>query len=350
MKKIVKIIIAIVVVALLIVAAVKTVKAKKAAEAKIPVAKTYPIVAKSYTPKLAHVRLTLPYLAVVGNDADIVVSSRIAGRVEWIKKSGSRVKKGEEIARLDTTDIEGNIQSTRAEIEAARISLSNLLRTHKRTKELLAVGGASIEQSQKESTMIAAARAKIDALREKLKALQNNLSYAQIKAVTDGVVSKTFASEGAMAMPGKPLLQIAAQGKTNYLLMRIPGSVPVKGVLFHGKRYDVQPLGSTFNGLPEYKVYVDDTALTSGDRVEASVVVFDGEGIRLPFDAVLNRDDADYVLKVAGDHAEPFKVHIVQSGEEGLVVQENIADQKLVLAKPDILLRLTSGYALRIKE
>ncbi len=350
MKKIVKIIIAVVVVALLIVAAVKTIKAKKAAQAKIPVAKTYPIVAKAYTPKVSQVRLTLPYLALVGNDADIMVSSRIAGRIEWIKKSGSKVKKGEEIARIDTTDIEGNIRAVRSEIEAAKISLGNLLQTHKRTKELLDVQGASIEQYQKESTMIAAARAKIDALRQKLKALENNLSYAQIRAVTDGVVSKTFVSEGAMAMPGKPLLQIAAQGKTNYLLVRVPGSVPIKGVMFRGKRYNAEALGSSFNGLLEYKVYVDDPALTSGDRVEASVVVYEGEGIKLPFDTILDRDGKSFVLKAEGKRAQPEEVHVLQSGEEGVVIKENIAGQKLVLAKPDILLRLTSGYALHIKE
>ncbi len=350
MKKIVKIIIAVVVVALLIVAAVKTIKAKKAAQARIPVAKTYPIVAKTYTPKLSGVRLTLPYLAVVGNDADIMVSSRIAGRIEWIKKSGSRVKKGEEIARIDTTDIEGNIRAVRSEIDAAKISLANLLQTHRRTKALLDVQGASIEQYQKESTMIAAARAKIDALRQKLRALENNLSYAQIRAVTDGVVSKTFVSEGAMAMPGKPLLRIAAQGKTNYLLVRVPGSVPIKGVLFRGKRYNAEALGSSFNGLPEYKVYVDDPALTSGDRVEASVIVYEGKGIKLPFDTILDRDGKSYVLRVAGDRAEPEAVHVVQSGEEGVVIREDLSGQKLVLAKPDILLRLTSGYALQIKE
>ena len=350
MKKIVKIVIIIAVIALIVVAAVKTIKAKKAKAAQIPAAKIYPIVAKTFTPALSDVTLTLPYLATVGNDADILVSSKIAARVEMIKKSGKTVKKGDLVAMLDTTDIKAAIQSVRGDIRAAKISLQNLLQTHKRTKELLAVQGASIEQYQKEQSMIASAKAGLDTLRHKLQSLQNNLSYAQIKAPVDGVVSKTFVSEGATAMPGRALLQINARGKANYLLVRTPGNISVKGVRFGSKIYPAHSLGSTYHGLQEYKVYVDADDLISGDRVEVSVVLYRGKGIRLAFDTLLDRDGKSYVLKAEGDHAVPQEVHILQSGEEGVVVKENLAGEKLVLAKPDILLRLVSGYALKTEE
>ena len=350
MKKIVKTLIILGVVALLIIAGVKIIKTKKAAAAKIPTAKIYPVITKAYIPKMQDVTLTLPYLTLVGNDADIMVSSRIAARVEKIKTSGQKVKKGELIATLDTTDIRGNIHSVKSQIRAAKIGLQNLIQTHKRTKELLAVQGASIEQSQKESTMIASTRAQLNALEQKLHTLNNNLSYAKIKAVTDGVVAKTFVTEGSTAMPGKPLLKLSAHGKSNYLLVRAPGNIKVQGVLFRGKVYEAQPLGSSFNGLLEYKVYVDANDLTSGDRVEASVVIYHSDAIKLPFDAVLNRDGKSYVLKIEGNKATPVQVHIVESGEEGIVIKENLQGKKIVIAKPDILLKLTSGYALSIKE
>jgi len=351
MKKVIKIVVFLLLVALLIVGAVKIIKKKKAEAAQIPTAKIYPIVAKTMVAKTSDVTLTLPYLATVGNDVDIQILSRFPARVEFIKKSGSSVKKGERIATLDTTDIQSNIRTIRSQISAAKVTLDNLLRTHKRTKELLAVQGASIEEYQKESSMIAAARAKLDALHQKLHELDNALSYAQITAPVSGVIAKTFVTAGSMAMPGKPLLKISARGaNSSYLIVRAPDSVPIKGVLFEGKMYDALPLGSTFHGLHEYKVYVEAANLNSGERVEVSVVVYHGKGIKLPFDAVLNRNNKSYVLEAETNHAVPVEVQITQSGEEGIVTQSDIEGMQIVVAKPDILLRLVSGYALKIKE
>ncbi len=351
MKKTVKIVLLLVIVALLIIAGVSIIKKKKAEAAKVPAAIIYPIVSKVISPKVGDVTLTLPYLAVVGNDADIMVASKLPARVEMIKKSGEKVKKGELIAKLDTTELLSNIESIKGQISAAKIALANLIQTHKRTKKLLAVGGASIEQSQKEASLIAATKAKVSALKEKLRALNNNLSaYAQIVSPVDGVVSKAFATVGAMEMPGKPLLQISAEGgKNNYLLVRAPGNVNVKGVIFRGKSYAAHALGSSFHGLLEYKVYVDAGKLTSGDREEVSVVIYHDKAILLPFDAVLNRDGKSYVLVAKEKKAEPQEVHILESGEEGVVIKENIEGKKIVLAKPDILLKLVSGYALKVK-
>jgi len=350
MKKVLKILIILAVIALLIVAAVKTIQKKKAQAANIPTAKIYPVVVKAMQPKLSEVTLTLPYLATVGNDADIIVASKLPARVVSIKKSGAKVRKGERVATLDTTDIQSNIQSIESQIRAAKITLNNLIQTHRRTKELLAVQGASIEQSQKEASQIAAARAKLDSLYQKLHELRNQLSYAQIIAPVDGVIAKTFASEGAVAMPGKPLLQISAKGgKSSYLLVRAPGNIDVMGVVFEGKRYAAQALGSTFHGLHEYKVYVDTDTLTSGDRVEVSVVVYSGKAVKLPFDALLNRDGKNYILVIDGNHARAKEVHLIESGEEGAAVKEHIEGEKIVVAKPDILLKLVSGYALKVE-
>ena len=336
MKKGLKIVIALAVVAGLVIGGVRLVKAKRAQEAKEMPAKVYPIVVKSMVPKKAPVKLTLPYLAETHNETDVTLSSRIASRVEQIVKSGAHVKKGQIVATLDTTDLTANI-------EALKISLANMLKSHARTKALYRVKGASIEQLQKEESEIAS-------LRAKLKAAQNQLSYATITSPIDGTVAKTMAAVGDVTMPGKPLVQISAETGFS-LLVRTPQDINPKAVLFGGKEYMLHPLGSTLRGLKEYKAFVNDiSGLSSGERVEVNVVVFEENAIMLPFDAVLDRNGKTFVLEAEKNHAKAIPVHIVQSGEEGVVVKENIAGKKIVVAKPDILLKLTSGYALKVKE
>ncbi len=335
MKKILKLLIVIVVIALLAALGVRAIKAKKAREAKTPTAKAYDVVVKTqhFTPK--PVKLTLPYLSLVQNEDSVKVASRIAARITSIKKSGEKVKKGEIVAKLDTTDIQ-------AKIDALNISLKNLYQTHKRTEALYRVKAASIEQLQNEESKIAS-------LKAQLASLKNQLSYAQIISPVDGVVSKALVSEGSVAMPGKPLLEISSN-RGYSLLVRLPQNESAKSIIYQGKSYHLHDLHSTFHGLHEYKAYVDSKGLSSGELVDVTVVLMDKTATLLPFDAILNRGDKNFVL-IAKDHkAEPKEVHILQSGEEGVILKEDISGQNLVIAKPDIMLKLLGGASLRAEK
>ena len=334
----------------IIIAGVALIKIRKSKENKLPIAKSYAMVVSTITPKLSEVQLTLPYIGLIENDADVVLSTKIAERVEYLKASGSKVKKGDIIAKLDGTDIRSNLNSVEAQINATTTALNNLKSTHKRTLELLAVKGASIEQSQNEESQIASLEAQLESLKQKRNEAKNMLSYAEITAPVSGTISKTMVNIGDLAMPGHPVATINAQNGY-FLLVRVPADLNVSAVQYKGQQYDAIPLNSTFNGLAEYKVNLSDQNLTTGSREQVDVVIFDGEGIKLPHDAILNRNGKTYVLLVKGDKAESQEVNILQSGEDGLVVDnKDILNQQLVVAKQDVLLRLASGSLLKIKN
>ncbi len=337
------------VIVVIVLAAILKVKSAKSREDKIPPAKEYSVVVSTITPQLKDVELTLPYLALTKNDKDVKLASRIMGRVNWIKASGSSVKRGEVIARLDNTSVMAGIESTKAQIEAMETALNNLESTHKRTLELLKVKGASIEQSQAEESKIAELKSKVESLKQKLNDLKNTLTYAIIKSPVDGRISQTMVNKGDMATPGRPVVSVSAKNGF-YLLVRVPTDLKINGVKWDGKFYDAVPLNSTFNSLAEYKVYVDKDGLTTGDRVEVNVVVFKGNGLMLPFDAVLNRNGKSYVLVIDGDKANAHEVKIVETGEQGVVVSNHeLIGKDIVVAKQDILLKLLTGVSLKVK-
>ena len=97
--------IVIIVVVIIILLGIFAVKRAKSREENKPVAKQYPVVVRTIKPVETNVRLTLPYLAIAQNDKDVNVASKIAARIRSIKPSGSRVKRGEIIARLDNVSI-----------------------------------------------------------------------------------------------------------------------------------------------------------------------------------------------------------------------------------------------------
>jgi len=348
-KRVVAITVIAVIVGMLTRGAITKIKEAKAADKANLVAKVYPVVVKTFMPKKDFVILTLPYLSEIHNDKDVMLSSKVAGRIIKSAKSGVSVKKGDIIAKIDTTAIKSQLKATKKQIEALKISLQNFQKTHNRTLSLLKIRGASIEQSQKEESKIASLEAKLSALEEKVLGLENTLSYGIIKSPVDGVVSKVFVSKGSMSMPGHKIASISSKNGF-YLLLRVPGNVRVKGVKYHNEILDAIPLKSTFRGLTEYKVYVNDKNLISGDKIQVDVVVFKGNGILLPFDCVLNRNGKTYVLEVEKNKAVAREINIVQSAEQGVVTLDDIEDKKIVVAKPDILLKLLSGYKLAIKH
>lgn len=349
MSNIVKIGIGVAVAAALVVGGAKAIQIARAKDANVPKAKIYPVIVSQMRPASSHVQLTLPYLAEVGNDKDVEIAARIAARVLSIKPSGSPVKKGELIVTLDTTEIQSSLAALKDEIQATSITLKNLNKTHQRTLELLKVKGASIEESQKEESAIAGNQASLNALRQKKIELNNALSYATITSPVNGVIAKTFVSKGALSTPSRPLVAISAKNGF-YLKVRVPSDLSIEDVRLAEKTHKAVALGSTLNGLAEYKVYIDDGRLTTGDRVEVDVVAYDQAGILLPFDAILDIDGKSYVLEIAQDNAVAKEVHILQSGQEGVVVGEDLEGKKIVVAKSDILLKLTSGYRLKVKE
>jgi biotin carboxyl carrier protein len=336
--------------AILVAAGAAALRMAQARDAAAPTAASYAMVVSTFKPELTQVTLTLPYLAQVQNDQDVILASKIAARIEFLKRSGSSVNKGDLIARLDNASIKSSLQSVDAQVIAQKTALKNLQATHKRTRELLAVKGASIEQAEMEESKIAEAESKVEALNQNVNDLRNMLTYASITSPVSGMISKTMVNVGDMSMPGQPIAVINARGGS-YLKLSVPADVKVVGVSMNNQHYEAIPLNSTFNSLAEYKVYVEGLTLTSGERVEVDVEVFNGKAIKLPFDAILNRNGKSYVFEKLGDKAVPREISILQTGEDGAVIANaDLAGRDLVVEKQDILLRILSGVSLKVKE
>ncbi len=360
MKKAIKISIFLLIIALLVIGAVRLVKKKKAQESAIPIAKEYAVLVKTMTPKKKHILLTTPYLALVKSDHDVRLTAKYPARILDIAHEGQRVQKDQIILKLDDTNLKSQLTSlnaalsaTQNSIAATKVALANLTATHQRTKKLYAVRGASKEQLEREETQLAEVKAKLSSLkakaaelRSKIASIKNELSYMVLRAPFDAIIGKKFANVGDIAMPGHPLLSLT-DGASNYFLVRVPANTKVYGLLYKNRTIKMQNTRSTFNSLREFRADVNDPALIPGEREEIKLIIFDGVGTLVPQDAILNRDGKTYVLIAQKDHANPVEVHILASSDEGVAIQEDLDGKQIVVAKPDILLKLLSGIKLK---
>jgi len=356
MKKIIGISISLLIVIGLIIGAVKLIKKRRAEDAHTKTATIYPIKVKAITPKTGEIQTTLKYLAIVKNSKETTINSKFAGKIKYIAPLGSKVKKGDLLVNIDDTalkaalkEVNSNIKAVKKLIDADTININALKDTIARTKKLLDVKMASIEELESQKAKLALLEAKLKADKEKLntliakrKSIKNDLSYAVITSPINGIVSAKFLNKGDNAFPGKPILKIASN-EGNYLYIPLPK--PYKEIVYKGKVYSLTPLHDTFNGVPVYKAEVNDKNLVVGEKVDIKVVTFDGKATLIPFNTLLSINGTNYVFDTQGN---PIKVNILATGEEGVVVENNLP--QIIEANPDILLKIKAGHPITIEN
>lgn len=367
----VKRLIVFVIIVLLLIAGIGLLKKRRAALAKAKPASVVPANVEKVVVKKGNIVLTIPALGVVKSSENAVLSTRLSGRVlKVFKQNGDSVKKGELLAIIDDNDLRSKlssleieksninieINSQKANLEALRVKLANLLDTHKRTKELLDVRGASIEQYNNEETAIAATKAQISSLENAIKGLKNKLgilnnsikeiknqiTYAKITSPINGIIAERFINEGDMAMPGKPLFKISSNNNL-YIETRIPSDLDIKTVFIDGKEYPIKSLNKTINGIRTYKVIGTFKNLVEGEYIDLKLVTYKGENVLLPHTVILTKGDSSYVFVNNNGKIDKIKVNVIASGSEGVVVDQDLSGKELISAMPDILLRVAMG-------
>jgi len=344
----------------LVVGGVSLIKAKKEKLAQDKPMKSYTMLVSTMDVKKQDEVLTLPYLATIQSDNNVFISSRVSARIENIAKCGKKVKKNELLVKLDTrellakkTALKLQIDTTLSDVSAKQNTLITIKSSHDRTKELLAVKGASQESYDKEASAIISLEAAINSLKNKIKILQTNLieidsaiSYAIIKSPISAMVSKCYMNQGDIATPSKPILRLESQnGK--YLLVR--SGIKAKELIYEDKVYPLIKMDNTYDGLEEYRADIS-SDLSTNQRVDINLIVYDERGIKVPLGAILQKDSHTYCFVAKGDKADVVEVKILAQGIEGVVVDGLKDGAKIVVAKPDVLLKLLAGVGISTKE
>lgn len=370
MKKIV----ALVVVFVIVAAGLFLLRQRKARLAQVSPASVLPAVVATMDLKPQPVTLTLPAMGVVASDISAVLSTRISGQVmEVFKQEGDPVRKGEMLARIDATDLVAKkqgvtlqrqgiafqVEAKKAEVNALEMSLKSTQEAHARTKELLDIKGASPEQYSREEAEIAKLKAGLTAVRNSIETLQKSMetlgasmreidslmSYATLVAPIDGTMSQILVRPGDLATPGKPLLRISSRIGL-YLNLSLPDTLRADEVMLAGQALPLTSKDQTGEtGLVQYVAPLpQNIGLVEGQFVNVNVVIFAGKDVLVPIDALLTMNGSSSVFVLASDgKAQRLNVTIRARGIEGVVIDQNLAGRKVIVAKPDILLRVATG-------
>lgn len=335
-----------VVVLLLIIGAFVAIKNKKDALNSLGSPNTEVIVSKVYEPKIGETKLFIEALGVIMSDKEINFSPRIGSQVEYVAPLGAKLKKGDLIIQLDNKELKADIQSAKSDLEAKKIAYENLKISHDRTMELFHIGGASLEQTQNEQSALTSSKASIEASKARVTSLENALGYTALYAPFDGVVSQKLCNVGDFVPSGKGVVVFDAfDGK--YILIKLPQNQNAISLKYGGKNYPLFRTESSADSMATFVTRPKNITESIGAKLSSKILSFNSNATFLPNNSVLKREDGEYVLILENSLAKPLRVHILASGANGYATDEKLDGKKIMLAKPDSLLRAFFGAAIK---
>lgn len=126
---------------------------------------------------------------------EAMISPEANGQIKEIPVvKGQQVRRGQVLARLNTSVIESNIEEVKTSLQLAET-------VYNRQKRLW-------EQEIGSEIQYLEARNNYQSMQSRLQTLESQLDMSIIRAPFDGLIDEIFAKEGEMAMPGSMIMQM----------------------------------------------------------------------------------------------------------------------------------------------
>jgi RND family efflux transporter MFP subunit len=271
-------------------------------------------------------------------------------------EAGDKVRRGQVLARLDTSVIASQVASQKAQLEQARAESALAKADYERADRIAkSVGALSQEEVDRRRSQVATTAARVEAAAAQLAEMQARLGRSEIRAPADGVVLTRTAEVGQTATPGGPALfrlgrggevemraQVAEQDLPK-LQIGQPAEVRVTGVadVFPGK---VRLLGAIIDPqtrLGEVRVALEPHPdLRPGAFARGTVLLGREPRPIVPQTAVLSDGTQNYVLVVGqGDKVERRNVAVAGTNAEGVIIASGLQGDERVVTTAGAFLR-----------
>jgi len=313
-----------------------------------------------------------------------VVSAKIQGRLAELRvEEGSRVREGQLIARLESSDYEAQVRRAAASLERAQADLAENERQARVARGLAAEKITSQDSLDAAESRVRLAQAALSQARADLSYAEAQLANTRILAPFTGTVVKKMAEVGESVAPIPPGVNLStssgavvaladldtlevevdvSESNVARLLPDQPAEVTVEA--FPDRKYravlrQVIPTADRTKATVQVKVTILDKDAQLRPEMSAKVQFLEPKRetaassvvaapvVTVPAGAVAQRDGKPVVFEVAGGHARQLGIVAGPERQGQVVVKEGLrGTETLVVRPPDTL---KDGDAVRIK-
>ncbi len=202
------------------------------------------------------------------------VASKATGRLEWLGvEEGSRVRKGEVIARLENKDVLAASDQAAAGMNSAKADLADAQQNYGRMKELREKGYVAQSEFDAADTRLKRSQAAVAGAEAALRSAEVAVEYTLIRAPFDAVVLTKNADVGDIVTP----LGAAANAKASVVTIADMSSLQVEVDVSESNLSKVkkgQPCEIQLDALPDNRFRgAVHMIVPTADRSKASVMV-----------------------------------------------------------------------------
>jgi RND family efflux transporter MFP subunit len=249
---------------------------------------------------------------------EAVVSAEVGGQrlVEIRAEVGDSVRAGQVLARFETATLRAEEAELLASVQQSEAALREAEANRERALALREQRLISEQEATRQLTQADVARAQLAAAEARLATLRLRLSFTDVKAPDDGVVSARSATLGAVAQIGDELFRLIRQSRlewrgelTAQQLARVSVGDAVQLTLPGGEQVaaQVRQIAPTLRDATRLAlVYADlpaDSAARAGMYAEGTILLAETSAVVVPAASVVIRDGRNYVFTFAGDDA-----------------------------------------------
>jgi len=244
-----------------------------------------------------------------------VISTRVMGYISSIKvQAGDYVSKGQLLLTISNDDILAKRAQAQALVSESEAAMKDAQKDFDRFTSLYKSESASQKEYERAALQYESVKARYEGARAMYKEAEAMLTYANIKAPFNGVVTSKSADVGSIANPGMPLLTLEAKGDYEVeasvtevdiakLRKGLPASVTIKstGAVLQGKVSEISPSAALTRGQYFVKVLLTDgasDALFGGMAV--NVTIHSSSSIRANGDVLVPISALVYQDQLAG--------------------------------------------------
>lgn len=276
---------------------------------------------------------------------------RVSGKlVQRFVDVGDRVRAGQRLAKLDPREQNTELASADAEV-AARESRLRLAQTnYQRQQTLLPKGYTNLSEYQKAQSALESARGDLAALKAQQANARDQLSYTELVAVADGIITARHVEEGQVVQAATPVFSLAHDGEREAVFAAyeslLESDQPGRRVRVHGlgnpdltlsgKIREITPIVSSASGTLLVRVALQDAPanLALGTVVSARLDSQARKAFTLPWSALSRSHGKPAVWRVdEQSRVRLVEVQVLRYEQGQVVIASGVAEGDWVVSR-----------------
>ncbi|OBZ92560.1 acriflavin resistance protein [Pararhizobium polonicum] len=287
------------------------------------------------------------------------LSFRVSGQItDWHADVGSHVKAGDVLARIDPSEQKADVQAAEAAVRAAEAQVKQASSSFERQKSLLAKNSTTQEAFDQAQTALQTTQGSLDSANAQLGTSRDALSYTELRADADGIVTVRNAEAGQVVQAAQTMFTVARDGPRDAifevyesLLFQKPSEPKIELALISdpsvktgGTVSEISPTINTATGTVRVKIAMDSTPdrMTLGAPVTGFARGMPTKLVVLPWTSlsVLDGKPAVWVVNTKDStvNLKPVTVGPYETGRvlisEGLTKGDNVVVDGAKMLRP----------------